>query len=75
MPKATVRIGRWGNSLGLRLPKELVDTERLSDGDTVEIEVRAANSAASIAGRWKGLITFEEAMRELERLDEEEEID
>ncbi|MBK9168112.1 MAG: AbrB/MazE/SpoVT family DNA-binding domain-containing protein [Bryobacterales bacterium] len=34
------RIARWGNSLGLRLPKGLASEARISEGDTVEVSVK-----------------------------------
>ncbi len=37
-----VRVARWGNSLGIRLPKAVVDVLELRDGD--EIEIRVADS-------------------------------
>lgn len=38
MPQAV--IGRWGNSLALRLPTEVVETARVRDGERVTIEAR-----------------------------------
>ena len=35
--KKVTKIRTWGNSLGLRLPKSLVNALRLQDGSTVEI--------------------------------------
>jgi antitoxin MazE len=32
-----VRISRWGNSLGLRIPKAAVDATGLREGDLVEV--------------------------------------
>jgi antitoxin MazE len=36
---ATTQIGRWGNSLGLRLPKSVAREARLGEGDTVDLSV------------------------------------
>jgi antitoxin MazE len=36
---ATTQIARWGNSLGLRLPKSVAREARLDEGDTVELSV------------------------------------
>ena len=33
-----VIVGKWGNSLAVRLPGEIVKAARLSDGERVEIE-------------------------------------
>lgn len=32
-------IAKWGNSLGLRLPKPVADRIKLSEGDTVEMVI------------------------------------
>lgn len=34
------QISRWGNSLGIRIPKEVANRVGLSDGTQVEIEAR-----------------------------------
>lgn len=34
------QISRWGNSLGVRIPKEVANRVGLADGARVEIEVR-----------------------------------
>ena len=34
------QISRWGNSLGVRIPKEVANRVGLSDGAQVEIEAR-----------------------------------
>lgn len=31
-------ISKWGNSLGLRIPKAVIDAHGLQDGDTITIE-------------------------------------
>ncbi len=33
------QIGRWGNSLALRIPKQLADALAIGEGTTVEIAV------------------------------------
>lgn len=58
----TATLGRWGNSLAVRIPGTAAAAIRLSDGDQVEIEassdaiiIRAANpkftAEAMFAGR------------------------
>lgn len=39
MPTST-QIARWGNSLGLRLPKSVAAEARIGEGDTVEVSVK-----------------------------------
>ena len=35
----TTRMARWGNSLGLRLPKSVAGDAHIAEGDTVEVSV------------------------------------
>jgi antitoxin MazE len=37
-----MQIGRWGNSLAVRLPKALVDRFGLKEGDVIDSELVAA---------------------------------
>lgn len=39
-----MRVARWGNSLAVRLPREIADELNLEEGD--EIELRAAGGRA-----------------------------
>lgn len=32
-------VSKWGNSLALRLPRHIAESVRLTDGQTVEVEV------------------------------------
>jgi antitoxin MazE len=36
----STQIARWGNSLGLRLPKSVALEARVDEGDTVEVSVK-----------------------------------
>ena len=36
----TTLISKWGNSLGLRIPKKLAEEIRVEDGDAVDISVQ-----------------------------------
>lgn len=36
MPKA--QLAKWGNSLAVRIPKEIAREARLAEGDTVEVK-------------------------------------
>lgn len=38
-PKPTLRIGRWGNVLAVRLPQGLCNLLRLQRGDTLELQL------------------------------------
>ena len=34
-----MQVGKWGNSLAIRLPAKVVDLLKLKEGDEVEIEI------------------------------------
>jgi antitoxin MazE len=34
-----MRIAKWGNSLAIRLPKAMIDTLKLKEGDDVKVTV------------------------------------
>lgn len=36
----TTRVARWGNSLGLRLPKAVTQEAGIQDGDAVDVSVQ-----------------------------------
>jgi antitoxin MazE len=36
----STQIARWGNSLGLRLPKSVAREAQLDEGDTVDVSVK-----------------------------------
>ena len=40
MARATTQIAKWGNSLGLRLPKSVAREADVGEGDTVDVSVR-----------------------------------
>jgi antitoxin MazE len=41
MAATTTRIAKWGNSLGLRLPKAIALEAEVDEGDTVAVSVRS----------------------------------
>jgi antitoxin MazE len=42
-----MQIGRWGNSLAVRLPKSLVERFRLKEGDEIDLEAMATALASA----------------------------
>lgn len=34
------RVQKWGNSLGVRIPKIFADAAKLHDGDAVDVEIK-----------------------------------
>lgn len=39
-----MQVGKWGNSLAVRLPAALVEALDLKEGDEIEIEIAGARS-------------------------------
>jgi antitoxin component of MazEF toxin-antitoxin module len=46
------KIKSWGNSLGVILPKALVDAEELKEGEEVEITVRKTSDIRTLRGKY-----------------------
>jgi len=54
---AQALVGKWGNSLAVRLPGEIVRAARLRDGERIEIE---AQSDTIIIRRLEPVITLDD---------------
>lgn len=39
-----MQVGKWGNSLAVRLPRAVVEALNLKEGDEIEIEVAGARA-------------------------------
>ena len=50
-----VRVKKWGNSLGIVLPSEFVDRERLKENEKISISVVKEVDLSDIFGSLKGL--------------------
>jgi len=46
------KVKRWGNSLGVVLPKTLVEEEGLREGEEVEVTVRKTSDVSSLRGKY-----------------------
>ena len=46
------KVKRWGNSLGVILPKNLVEAEGLSEGEEVEVTVRKVSDVRDLRGKY-----------------------
>lgn len=57
-----MKVAKWGNSLAVRLPAELVAELGLSDGDEIEI-VKACRARLEVERR----LTVEDAMERLKQ--------
>ncbi|HIG98840.1 TPA: AbrB/MazE/SpoVT family DNA-binding domain-containing protein [Candidatus Woesearchaeota archaeon] len=60
---------QWGNSLGITIPKEVVDKEHLSTGKTVRVLVVAdrQNELRKVFGSLKLKMPTQKAMEEIDR--------
>jgi antitoxin MazE len=38
--EASMKVSKWGGSLAVRLPKELVELRDIVEGDEVEVDIR-----------------------------------
>ncbi|WP_066419675.1 AbrB/MazE/SpoVT family DNA-binding domain-containing protein [Bordetella ansorpii] len=46
-----MKIGKWGDSLAVRLPAELVETMGLKEGDVIELVIEPPISLSEMAVR------------------------
>jgi antitoxin MazE len=56
-----MQIGKWGNSLAVRLPKEVIAKHNLKEGDSIDVEV--LNRALELS-----LMTREQALDKIKAL-------
>jgi antitoxin component of MazEF toxin-antitoxin module len=61
----TARLIRIGNSRGFRLPNELVRLYRLREGDELQLEERREGLLVRMGKPTSGLVSWEDAYREL----------
>jgi len=52
---------KWGNSLGITLPKELVDEEHIQENQRIIVEVKQVVDVRSL----RGLIKFKKSAQEI----------
>jgi antitoxin component of MazEF toxin-antitoxin module len=61
---AKIKVRCWGNSLGIVLPKALVDEEELKEGEEVEITVHKVSDVRSLRGKYP----FKDLQREKDEM-------
>ena len=61
---AKTKVRCWGNSLGIVLPKALVDEEELKEGEEVEITVHKISDVRSLRGKYP----FKDLQREKDEM-------
>ncbi len=69
------RIQKWGNSQGLRLPKQVLEDAHLSLGDDVDITVQDGLIVIAPARRVRGRQSLEELVSRIPKDYKAEEID
>jgi antitoxin component of MazEF toxin-antitoxin module len=61
------RAKKWGNSLGLIVPAEVVRAHNIRDGDYLELEVRRrVPRPDELSGSWKFRRSLTDLIREME---------
>ena len=61
---AKTKVKCWGNSLGIVLPKALVEEEGLKEGEEVEVTVRKTSDVRTLRGKFP----FKDLQREKEEM-------
>ena len=71
MEQINTKVKRWGNSLGLILPKKIVDTEKIKEGSEINvmIESKDKTKVKDLFGILKGKLkrSTNQLMREVDR--------
>lgn len=69
---ASTQIAKWGNSLGLRLPKSIAREARLDEGDTVDVSVQ---DGAIVVGPSRPTYSIDDLVAKITRSNRHEECD
>lgn len=69
------KIKKWGNSQGLRLPKQVLEDVHLSLGETVDITVQDGLIVIAPARRVRGRQNLEELVSRIPKVYKAEEMD
>jgi antitoxin MazE len=60
-----VQIGKWGNSLAVRLPREIVDKFHLKEGDVIDADALERALRAASMSREQAVARIRELRRPL----------
>lgn len=52
---AKAKLRNWGSSLGIVVPKEVVESQSLKPGDEVTVDIKPALSLKDVFGIWKDM--------------------
>jgi len=55
MAQTIAKTKKWGSSLGVVIPSEIVKEENLKEGDTVVIEIQKKKTSRELFGSMKNL--------------------
>lgn len=58
MTMAEVQVKEWGNSLGIIIPKEIIEHDGLNKGDTIKVDIIKRNRRDGF-GAFKGIGKFQ----------------
>ena len=47
------KVRKWGNSIGIVIPKEIADQERLNEGEEIVIELKSKQDISDVFGLLK----------------------
>ena len=67
MKEAVVTVRRWGNSLGIALPKSFVEEIGIMPNESIAISVRKVKSMHDLFGSFKTKKTTQEIMDEIRK--------
>ena len=71
MEQINTRAKRWGNSLGIVLPKKIIDSQQIKEGSEIKIIIESKNKTKvkNLFGILKGKLKkdTETLMREIDR--------
>ena len=56
MAELNARVRKWGDSLAVITPKEIVDKERISTNDQIHLSISKKNDLSDVFGILKGKI-------------------
>ena len=56
MAELNARVRKWGDSLAVIIPKEIVDKERISTNDQIHLSISKKNDLSDVFGILKGKI-------------------
>jgi antitoxin component of MazEF toxin-antitoxin module len=60
----TVRVNRWGNGLGIRLPKEFIDSAGITETSRVEVRATAEGLIISSAKKPRRHVPLAERLKD-----------